>query len=80
MADIDTRADAAAEKPLNSFDAYGMGAAARKNEDDLKKFEEWAKGNNLDVDKSAKEIGDGKMPATSAKDDDGEGERGEDDE
>ena len=35
MADIDTRADAAAKKPLNSFDAYGMGAAARKNEDDL---------------------------------------------
>ncbi len=35
MADIDTRADAAADKPLNSFDAYGMGAAARKNEDDL---------------------------------------------
>jgi len=31
-------------------------------EEDLKKFEEWAKSNNVDVEKNAKSIGNGKTP------------------
>ena len=36
-------------------------------EGDLKKFEEWAKSNNLDVDKNAKDIADGKAPKSNDK-------------
>lgn len=32
-------------------------------EDDLKKFEEWAKNNNVDVDKATKDIANGKQPS-----------------
>ena len=36
-------------------------------EGDLKKFEEWAKSNNLDVDKNAKDIANGKAPKSKDK-------------
>lgn len=36
-------------------------------EGDLKKFEEWAKSNNMDVEKTAKDIADGKAPKSADK-------------
>ena len=36
-------------------------------EGDLKKFEEWAKSNNMDVEKTAKDIADGKAPKSNDK-------------
>lgn len=39
-------------------------------EGDLKKFEKWAKSNNLDVDKNAKDIANGKAPKSKDKDKD----------
>ena len=36
-------------------------------EEDLKKFEEWAKSNNMDVEKTAKDIADGKAPKSDDK-------------
>ena len=43
-------------------------------EDDLKKFEKWAKSNNLDVDKAAKDIESGKQPKKVEKDVEEDGE------